>query len=66
MVTKTLTLRHLITQFSQRRNLATKTKEYYLNILSNFEWYAHFNNWPPPEGITGDYPPLRPGNQVPV
>ena len=57
MVTKTkpLTLRHLITQFSQRRNLATKTKEYYLNILSNFEWYAHFNNWPPPEDITRDH-----------
>lgn len=57
MVTKTQTptLRHLITIFCQRRNLAAKTRDYYLNILGNFEWYARTYNWPPPEGITRDH-----------
>jgi len=57
MVTKTqrLTLRHLITQFIQRRNLAPKTRDSYLNILSNFEWYTRTNNWPSLEGITRDH-----------
>lgn len=42
----------LITRFIKRPALAERTRDYYANLLGNFERYARANGLPDPEGLT--------------
>jgi len=52
---KAARLQDLITRFCNRRDLAARTRVYYSNILSHFEWYAGAQGWPEVSLITRDH-----------
>jgi len=58
MVTTTIkqrTLRDLITRFISRPNLSERTRDYYANLLGNFERYARSKAFPRPADLTRDH-----------
>lgn len=48
-------LQQLVIQFSQRPDLAAKTRQYYATLLNNFLWYARHRRWPAAELITREH-----------
>ncbi len=59
MVTTTVrpktSLRDLITRFINRPNLSERTRDYYANLLGNFERYARSKAFPGPADLTRDH-----------
>jgi len=52
----TLTLADLINRFfHSRRNLSSRTLEYYQMVLNNLEWYARDKGWPEPALVTRNH-----------
>lgn len=54
-VKRKTTLHDLTTRFISRPNLSERTRDYYANLLGNFERYARSKGLPGPEELTRDH-----------